>query len=73
MPVRTSLAIVSLFLVAACKPAPAGENVPLGLREAAEARALRDRAAQDSRAYDHVRSLTDEAGSRLAGSPGDAV
>lgn len=59
--------IALLSLLAACsRPSSAGDAPPGG-----QVKALRDRVLQTSEAYDVVRSLTDEAGPRLAGSPGD--
>lgn len=59
----------SLALLAACARSSAAGDAPAS----AEVTALRDRVLATSKAYDTVRSLTDEAGPRLSGSPGGKV
>jgi Zn-dependent M28 family amino/carboxypeptidase len=55
-----------LVLLAGCsRPSSAGD-----LPAATEVKALRERVLATSQAYETVRSLTDEAGPRLSGSPG---
>jgi hypothetical protein len=50
-------------------PTPSAEEAAAPAPDAADK--LRDAALKSSRAFDHVQSLTDEVGPRLAGSPGD--
>ena len=60
--------VLAVAVVAASRPNEAG---PLSSESAVVAAGLRDRIAAGSRASDWVRELTDRAGPRLAGSPGD--
>lgn len=67
MPRPTALAFAALAVVAAAADAPP----PIDAAAAQAALTLRERAIAGSRAVEWVRGLTDEAGPRLAGSPGD--
>jgi len=58
--------------VPASTPTPAAPT-PFTPAVLSEARALRERALVDDTAYELVRSLTNEVGPRLAGTPGDAA
>jgi Zn-dependent M28 family amino/carboxypeptidase len=76
---RAALVLASFPLLAllptACSPSspgPFGDPLPSAQAEG-PARALRDATLATSQAYDTVRSLTDEAGPRLAGSAGGAI
>lgn len=66
---RSLLFPLALLLapLAACSRPSAASDPPI----AAEVKALRESVLATSRAYDTVRSLNDEVGPRLAGSPGD--
>jgi hypothetical protein len=66
-PRSTALAIAALAAVAVAADAPA----PIDTATLRAAETLRERATAGSRAAEWVRGLTDEAGPRLAGSPGD--
>jgi carboxypeptidase Q len=66
-PGQAPLAVAALAAVAAALDAPP----PLDAAVAQAALTLRERAIAGSRAVEWVRGLTDEAGPRLAGSPGD--
>lgn len=61
-------AVLALALAGAASPL---DRAPLPPESARVASVLRDRVAAGSRASDWVRELTDRAGPRLAGSPGD--
>jgi carboxypeptidase Q len=61
----------SLLVPVAAAAARAAEPGTLSADDVKAAQALRDRVAAGSRAADWVRELTDRAGPRLAGSPGD--
>ena len=60
--------VLTVFAAAASRPSEGG---PLSPESAGVAAGLRDRTASGSRASEWVRELTDLAGPRLAGSPGD--
>lgn len=69
---RSSLALLALVASVApgcARPSPAGDAPGPGARFAA----LREQVLATSRAYEHAQALTDEAGPRLAGSPGADV
>ena len=66
------LAILSVGSATAClAQAPPAASGALSPAARATAERLRDQALRGTRAFDHVQSLTLEAGPRLAGSPGD--
>ena len=71
---RLSLGLAAL-LAAACARSSASNDaaIPLDAAHLSSAHAVRDATLATSRAFEHVRGLTDEAGPRLAGSPGDAA
>jgi len=63
--------VVLLLVLAAAAAVRAAEPGTLSADDLKTAQVLRDRVAAGSRAADWVRELTDRAGPRLAGSPGD--
>jgi carboxypeptidase Q len=66
--VAAALFVLAVIGLAASRPNEAG---PLSTESAGVATGLRDRIAAGSRASEWVRELTERAGPRLAGSPGD--
>ena len=67
-----ALFIVGCSLLACGTPSPARAIVP-AREDLAAALRIRDAARTTSRAWETIRSLTDEVGPRLAGSPGDSA
>ena len=69
---RSTLGLLLLLAAACSRPSAAGDP-PSTSQPDGQAKAIRDATLASSQAYDTVRSLTDEAGPRLAGSPGNAI
>jgi Zn-dependent M28 family amino/carboxypeptidase len=66
---RPPYALLCALVFAACTPAASGTTPA----DDPEVRALRDATLASSQAYDTVRALTDTAGPRLSGSPGNRL